>query len=86
MKMTIDIEETQDHLPELVNLALQGEEIIIARDEKPMARIVAVAKDEPVSESPRTPCLSRGAVKWISLDFDAPHFDDHETSCRSRSN
>lgn len=76
MSKTIDIEDAQDHLLELVNLASQGEEIIISRDEKPLARIIAISGASASSAEMRTPGLSRGVVKWISPDFDESLPDD----------
>jgi antitoxin (DNA-binding transcriptional repressor) of toxin-antitoxin stability system len=64
---TIDIHDTQTPLSELVSLALEGNEVIIADDNKPVARLV------PISESNqrRIPGLNRGEI-WTSEDFDEP--------------
>ena len=64
---TIDIHDKQTSLSELVSLALEGNEVIIADDDKPLARLV------PISESKqlRVPGLNRGEI-WTSEDFDEP--------------
>jgi prevent-host-death family protein len=64
---TVDIHDTQTSLSELVSLALEGNEVIIAEDNKPLARLV------PISESKqlRIPGLNRGEI-WTSEDFDEP--------------
>lgn len=64
---TIDIHDKQTSLSELVSLALEGNEVIIADDDKPLARLV------PISESKqlRIPGLNRGEI-WASEDFDEP--------------
>jgi len=64
---TVDIHDTQTSLSELVSLALEGNEVIIAEDDKPLARLV------PISESKqlRIPGLNRGEI-WTSEDFDEP--------------
>ena len=64
---TVDIHDKQTSLSELVSLALEGNEVIIADDDKPLARLV------PISESKqlRIPGLNRGEI-WTSEDFDEP--------------
>jgi prevent-host-death family protein len=64
---TVDIHDTQTSLSELVSLALDGNEVIITEDNKPLARLI------PISESKqlRTPGLNRGEL-WASEDFDEP--------------
>ena len=64
---TVDIHDTQTSLSELVSLSLEGNEVIIAENNKPLARLV------PISESnqPRIPGLNRGDI-WTSDDFDEP--------------
>ena len=64
---TVDIRDTETSLLELVTLALEGNEVIIAKDDKPLARLI------PISESkyPRIAGLNRGEI-WTSEDFDEP--------------
>jgi antitoxin (DNA-binding transcriptional repressor) of toxin-antitoxin stability system len=46
-----------------------GEEIVITRDQKPVARLIAEKKpDRP----PRQPGTLRGTVLYMAPDFDAP--------------
>ena len=54
-------------LAELVQKAMSGEDIIIARDNKPLLKLVPL-KD--LSEA-RSPGSARGQIR-ISPDFDAP--------------
>lgn len=62
----INIAEAKMRLPELVELASKGEEIVIARNGRPQARLV------PLSVKPgRVPGLGAGMWK-LSGDFDAP--------------
>ncbi len=61
--------EAKAHLSKLVERAAKGEEIILAKAGKPMARLVAVG------EQPRLPERRFGSGKsqiWICPDFDAP--------------
>ncbi|MEW6353341.1 MAG: type II toxin-antitoxin system Phd/YefM family antitoxin [Pseudomonadota bacterium] len=63
----INIHEAKSQLSRLVELAAHGEEIIIAKAGKPIARLVAYRPHA----KPRKPGLLRGKVR-IRKDFDAP--------------
>ncbi len=54
---SVNLHEAKTHLSELVGAAAAGEEIIIAKAGKPMARLVALVKAEP-----RRPGLVKGRV------------------------
>jgi len=69
----INIAEAKAKLSELVQQALAGEEIWIARDGKPQVRLAALPQPHR-----RTPGLSRGAVAYVAANFDAPLDDFHE--------
>ena len=63
---SVNVAEAKARLSELVQRAASGEEIIIARNGEPQARLVALAP-KPV----RRP--GKGAGKWVvSKDFDDP--------------
>lgn len=64
MATRVNMHEAKSDLSRLVAQARQGEEVIIMRAGKPVARLV------PISEE-RTPGLARGRVR-IGADFDAP--------------
>ena len=61
----LDIDEAKAHLPEWVERALEGEEIIIARAGKPAVRLVPIRE----SDAPRQGSQWRGKVR-IAEDFD----------------
>jgi prevent-host-death family protein len=61
-----NIAEFKAHLSSLVNRALAGEEVIVARDNKPLLKLVPI--DSPPAR--RTPGSARGEVK-VAADFDA---------------
>jgi prevent-host-death family protein len=63
----VNVHEAKTHLSRLLNRVERGEEIIIARAGKPIARLLPF---EP-SPAPRTLGGARGQV-WIADDFDAP--------------
>jgi antitoxin (DNA-binding transcriptional repressor) of toxin-antitoxin stability system len=64
---TVDIQDAQAQLSELVSLALEGNEIIILVDDKPIARLVPVSSPN----QPRVAGLNKGQI-WVSEDFDEP--------------
>lgn len=49
MVQQVDIAEAQAHLSELLEKAIQGDEILITKDDKPLVRMshVALAKPQP---------------------------------------
>jgi prevent-host-death family protein len=64
---TVNIHQAKTHLSRLVDEAAGGEEIVIARAGKPVARLVAL----PAGRPRRKPGSMKGKI-WISEDFDAP--------------
>lgn len=67
MPRTVNIHAAKTHLSRLVEQAEGGEEIIIARGGRPVARLMPLAR----TVKRRRPGLLRGRIK-ISADFDAP--------------
>ncbi len=68
MKRTVvNVHEAKTHLSRLLDRVEHGEEIVIARAGRPIARLYPV---EPTEEL-RPLGLDRDAV-WIADDFDAP--------------
>ncbi len=66
---TVNIHEAKTHLSRFVDRAAAGEEILIARSGKPLARLVALASD---MNKPRTLGLGKGRFT-LPADFDRPH-------------
>jgi len=62
-----DIHEAKTHLSRLVEEAAGGEDIVIAKVGKPVARLVAI--DQALR--PRRRGRLKGKI-WIAEDFDAP--------------
>jgi prevent-host-death family protein len=67
MRKPVNIYEAKTRLSELVDLASDGEEIIIAKAGRPVARLVPLEKPATV----RKPGRGRGQI-WVAADFDAP--------------
>jgi prevent-host-death family protein len=63
----VNIQEAKTHLSRLVERAAGGEEIVIARSGKPVARLVPFDRDR----APRQLGTMRGLIK-VADDFDAP--------------
>ena len=63
----INIHEAKTQLSRLVERAARGEEIVIARSGKPVAKLVPFDRDM----TPRRPGSMRGLIK-VPDDFDAP--------------
>ncbi|MBN2147527.1 MAG: type II toxin-antitoxin system Phd/YefM family antitoxin [Anaerolineales bacterium] len=66
--MIFNIHEAKTHFSKLLERVLSGEEIVIAKAGKPIARILPFAGDDI---SPRAPGIDKGKV-MILPDFDAP--------------
>jgi antitoxin (DNA-binding transcriptional repressor) of toxin-antitoxin stability system len=71
MTETVDVEDAKDRLPELVSLALEGNEVIISEGDRPVARLVPITSPG----RKRVMGLHRGAA-WMSEDFDDPLPDE----------
>lgn len=67
MSETVNLHAAKTHLSRLIDRAAAGEEIVIARHGKPVARLVAWT----APSQPRMPGLLRGRLE-IAPDFDAP--------------
>ena len=65
---TVTLEEAQAHLPQLIERLQPGEEIVITRDQKPVAMVRAMPSAS--REAPRFGTL-KGTILSIAPDFDA---------------
>ena len=61
----VNVHEAKTHLSRLLERVARGEEIIIARNGQPVAKLVGV------SRQPRKPGRLKGQIQ-IGKDFDAP--------------
>ena len=70
----VNIADAKARLSELVEKATRGEEIVIARDHRPVAKLVPI--ERPLTR--RKPGSAKGQI-WIAPDFDEtpPDFDDY---------
>ena len=70
---TVNIYEAKTHLSRLVDEAMRGEEVVIARANRPLVKLVPLADTLP----PRRLGTAAGTVE-IAEDFDAPLPDFEE--------
>ncbi len=65
---SVNVHEAKTHLSRLLERVEAGEDVVIARAGRPIARLVAYRR----LAEPRTPGIWRGQV-WIAPDFDEPN-------------
>lgn len=61
----VNIHQAKTHLSRLVERAAAGEEILIAKNGRPMAKLT------PINAEPRKPGRLKGRIR-VRSDFDAP--------------
>ena len=71
MDITVNIHEAKTHLSRLLARVMGGEEIIIAKAGKPIAKLVPYG----IPNKQRVPGTAKGKI-WISEDFDGPLPDE----------
>lgn len=69
----VNIHEAKTHLSKLIKKVINGEEVVIARGNKPIAKIVTLEN----SKATRKLGSAKGKIK-ISADFDEPIDDFKE--------
>jgi len=67
MARTVNLYEAKTHLSRLVDRAASGEEVVIAKAGRPVAKLVALAP----GNRPRKPGVRKGRLR-VARDFDAP--------------
>lgn len=69
----VNLYEAKTQLSSLVDRVAKGEEIVIAKAGKPMAKLIALT---PESKAPRKPGKNLLGITYIADDFDAPLPED----------
>ncbi len=64
---TVSVYDARRQLSELLKLALEGNDVIIVENNKPLARLVPISEDN----QRRIAGLNKGKI-WVSEDFDEP--------------
>ena len=71
MPQIVNVHEAKTHFSKFLDRVMNGEEIIIAKAGKPVARLLPIG-NKPVQ---RQPGSAAGKI-WVSPDFDEPLPDD----------
>jgi prevent-host-death family protein len=73
-KVPFNVAQAKAQFSDLVRRALAGEEVIIAKDNKPLLKLVPLE----AARQPRKPGSAKGKIR-MSADFDQtpPDFEDH---------
>ena len=66
MSVTVNVHEAKTHFSKLLAQVSAGEEIIIAKAGKPVARLAPI---EPKAAKKRVPGIDKGKI-WMADDFD----------------
>lgn len=61
-----NIAAAKSHFSELVKIAMLGEEVVIARDNKPLLRLVPITPNNKI----RKPGTAKGQILKVASDFD----------------
>lgn len=79
MGEAVNLYDAKTHLSQLVERAARGEEIVIAKAGRPLARLVPLAEPSPA----RRPGTLAGRIR-MAEDFDAPLPDDLAAGFKGR--
>jgi prevent-host-death family protein len=63
----ISVTEASEHLAQFINAALDGEEIVITQDERPVVKLTPL---EPTPKRYPAKAVSARGLVWISDNFD----------------
>jgi antitoxin (DNA-binding transcriptional repressor) of toxin-antitoxin stability system len=71
MRITMELDEVKSTLAELVDTLAPGDEVVLTRDAKPVAKLVSQAEERVPQQRPAPGFLSH-MILHIADDFDAP--------------
>ena len=77
MTTTMAVEDIQWTLPELLDRLTPGDEVILTRNQQPVAKLVS-EQAKPQTKQRPGPGLGKGMITFIAPDFDAPLEDMKE--------
>lgn len=72
---TVTVEEAQAKLPEIIEKLVPGEEVVITRNNQPVAKLIG---EKPPVRKPRQPGSAKDKIIYMADDFDAPLEDFKE--------
>lgn len=68
MSRMVNVHEAKTHLSKLLTRVEQGEEVVIARSGKPVARLIRISP----ARAPRIPGTGKAGIISMAADFNAP--------------
>lgn len=71
MQTTMAVEDIKVTLPELLDSLTPGDEVILTRNQQPVAKLISEAPKPETKQRPG-PGLGKGMITFIAPDFDAP--------------
>ena len=71
MRTTLAVEDIRLTVPELIDSLTPGDEVILTRNQLPVAKLVSEAHISSGRPRP-APGLGKGMITFIAPDFDAP--------------
>ena len=71
MQTTMAVEDIKVTLPEPLDRLTPGDEVILTRNQQPVAKLVS-AEAKPASKQRPGPALCKGMITYMAPDFDAP--------------
>ncbi len=77
MQTTMAVEDIKVTLPELLDSMTPGDEVILTRNQQPVAKLVSEAPKSEPKQRPG-PGLGKGSIIYMAPDFDAPLEDFKE--------
>lgn len=71
MHTTMEVENLQMTVPELLDRLMPGDEVILTRNHQRVAKLIGEQPQPPLKQRPG-PGLGREMITYIAPDFDAP--------------
>jgi antitoxin (DNA-binding transcriptional repressor) of toxin-antitoxin stability system len=77
VQTTLAVEDIKVSLPELLDQLAPGDEVILTRNRRPVAKLVS-EPPKPAAAARPGPGLCKGMITYMAPDFDAPLEDFKE--------
>ncbi len=71
MQTTMEVENLQMTVPELLDHLSPGDEVILTRNHQRVAKLIGEQPQPPLKQRPG-PGVCKGMITYIAPDFDAP--------------
>lgn len=79
--VTVTVKQVRSRIDSLLERVADGEEVVITKDDKPLARLVAAGGESSPAATPvPQPGNAKGALLYMAEDFNAPLAEFEEYS------